>query len=204
MQQLPIAALAGVDIMLVDLILRGLVPPGASVLDAGCGAGRNLRPFLLAGHPVAACDRDPGAVGACRALVAELRPELDPDQTVIISAVEDRPSAAVHDLVLCNAVLHFARDGAHARAMVDALWRRVAPGGLLLARLASTIAWPDPPAVAADGRVLDGGGGFSWLADRALLEAWTAELGADLVDPIKSVDVGGRRCMSTWLLRKPV
>ena len=35
-----------VDVYLFDQLLRGRVPDGATVLDAGCGGGRNLVYFL--------------------------------------------------------------------------------------------------------------------------------------------------------------
>jgi SAM-dependent methyltransferase len=35
-----------------------LVPPGGTVLDVACGAGRHTRFFLERGHPVTAVDRD--------------------------------------------------------------------------------------------------------------------------------------------------
>lgn len=36
----------------------GLVPPGSTVLDLACGAGRHTRFFAERGHPVVAVDRD--------------------------------------------------------------------------------------------------------------------------------------------------
>jgi tellurite methyltransferase len=33
--------------------------------------------------------------------------------------------------------------------------------------------------------------------------ALTAELGAQLVDPLKTTVVQGQRCMTTWIVRKP-
>ena len=48
------------------------------------------------------------------------------------------PDAAV-DAVICSAVLHFADDADHFGRMLRELWRVLAPGGLLFARLASNI-----------------------------------------------------------------
>jgi len=41
-----------------------------------------------------------------------------------------------------------------------------------------------------------------YLVDESLLLELTANLGADLVDPIKTTVVQNRRCMTTWVLRK--
>ena len=41
-----------------------------------------------------------------------------------------------------------------------------------------------------------------FLVDEAGLLAWTAELGGQLLDPIKTTNVQGLRCMTTWVVRK--
>jgi hypothetical protein len=46
-------------------------------------------------------------------------------------------------------------------------------------------------------------GGAEWfLVDEPMLLAYTNELGAELVDPLKTTIVQSRRCMTTWVLRK--
>ncbi len=72
------------------------------------------------------------------------------------------------DAVICSAVLHFARDLGHWRAIVDELWRVLVPGGLFFARLASNIGIES--AVGPAGRVVrlpDGSDRF--VVDEALL-----------------------------------
>jgi len=41
-----------------------------------------------------------------------------------------------------------------------------------------------------------------YLVDEELLLRWTAELGGQLVDPLKTTIVQNQRCMTTWVLRK--
>ena len=48
------------------------------------------------------------------------------------------------DVVMSNAVLHFARDGQQFEAMLRQMWRVLKPGGIFFARLASTIGIDDP------------------------------------------------------------
>jgi tellurite methyltransferase len=55
-----------IDIYLFDQILRGRIQPGMRILDAGCGAGRNLVYFLRTGHEVFGADSDPRAIAAVR------------------------------------------------------------------------------------------------------------------------------------------
>src|ERR1043165_4587388 len=68
-----------IDSDLFDQLRRGRFDGRRRVLDAGCGAGRNL-PFLLArGFDVYAIDEDPAAVSATKKLAAALAPTLPPD-----------------------------------------------------------------------------------------------------------------------------
>jgi SAM-dependent methyltransferase len=106
------------------------------------------------------------------------------------------------DAVVCSAVLHFAADGAHFGRMVRELWRVTAPGGLFFARLASNIGLEDRVG-AAGRRVRLPDGSDRFVVDEAMLLAWTERLGARLLDPIKTTNVQGQRCMTTWCLLKP-
>jgi len=45
-------------------------------------------------------------------------------------------------------------------------------------------------------------GSEAYLVDEGRLLAATARLGAELVDPIKTTNVQGLRCMTTWVLRR--
>jgi SAM-dependent methyltransferase len=104
------------------------------------------------------------------------------------------------DVVLCNSVLHFARDERHFRAMLSELWRVLRPGGMLFCRLGSRIGMSFE-------RVRDNiyvvGDGSEWfLVDEQMLLDLTGELGAVMVDPLKTTVVQDYRCMTTWVLRK--
>src|SRR3954470_4538125 len=69
-----------IDIYLFDQLLRGRFNRRRRVLDAGCGAGRNLPYFLRHGFDVRAVDRDPAAIQVVRQLVASLNPAAPLDQ----------------------------------------------------------------------------------------------------------------------------
>ena len=98
-----------IDIYLFDQLLRGRIRPGLRVLDAGCGGGRNLVYLLREGFDVYAVDADPRAVASVHRLVADLAPHLPPAR-VRQAAVENMPwDDASMDVVMCSAVLHFAR-----------------------------------------------------------------------------------------------
>jgi SAM-dependent methyltransferase len=189
-----------IDIYVFDQILRGNLAPGMTVVDAGCGYGRNLVHLLREGCEVFALDADAAGVAHVRALAAELAPGL-PDTNFRVGAIEAMPFPdALADVVLCNSVLHFARDEQHFLAMVEELWRVLKPGGLLFCRLGSRIGMEFPR---VRGHVYQIGDGSEWfLVDEAVLLDMTRQMDAVLVDPLKTTIVQDYRCMTTWVLRK--
>jgi SAM-dependent methyltransferase len=189
-----------IDIYVFDQILRGNIEPGMTVLDAGCGYGRNLVHLLRSGCQVFALDQDPQAVDHVRQLSESLQTGL-PAENFQAGSIENMPfPGAIADVVLCNAVLHFARDDRHFRAMLAELWRVLKPGGMLFCRLGSRIGM--------DFQLLRGNiflipDGSEWyLVDEQLLLDLTKELNAVQVDPLKTTIVQDYRCMTTWVLRK--
>ena len=191
-----------IDIYVFDQILRGNIAPGMRVLDAGCGYGRNLVHLLREGCEVFALDANPEGVDHVRQLAAELAPTL-PATNFRVGAIEAMPFPdGLADVVICNSVLHFARDEKHFLAMVEELWRCVRPGGMLFCRLGSRIGMDFER---VRGHIYRIGDGAEWfLVDEAVLLQMARQMQGILVDPLKTTIVQDYRCMTTWVLRKPV
>jgi tellurite methyltransferase len=195
------AQFGDIDIYLFDQLLRGRFDARRRVLDAGCGAGRNLPYFLARGFDIYAIDADEDAVAATRRLAAALAPSLPADR-VRQGAVDALPwLGASMEAVVCSAVLHFARDHDHFDRMVAEMWRVLAPGGLFFARLASSIGIESLVA-APTGRVRLPDGSMRFIVDERMLLAATERLGGTLLDPIKTTNVQNQRCMTTWVVQK--
>ncbi|MBI1353361.1 MAG: methyltransferase domain-containing protein [Acidobacteria bacterium] len=192
-----------IDIYLFDQILKGRIPPGSRILDAGCGGGRNLVYFLQQGYDVYAADADPRALDQVRALARRLAPNL-PETNLRLEPIErlSFPDAFA-DVVVCSAVLHFAADDAQFHAMLQALWRTLRPGGLFFARLASSIGIETQVRPLQGRRHLLPDGSERYLVDEALLTAQAERWDAKAADPLKTTVVQGLRSMTTWVLRKP-
>jgi tellurite methyltransferase len=196
-------AFGDIDIYLFDQLLRGRFDGARTVLDAGCGGGRNLVFLLRAGFEVHAVDRDAQAVERVRRLAAELAPHL-PAENVRQGEVDALPFAdGGMDVVISSAVLHFAADEAHFGRMVDEMWRVLRPGGMLFARLASSIGIESRVRPAGNGRWRLPDGSERFLVDEAGLLARTEAMGGALLDPIKTTNVQNLRAMTTWCVRKP-
>jgi SAM-dependent methyltransferase len=191
---------ANIDIYLFDQLLRGNIRPGMRILDAGCGAGRNLVYLLCEGYDILAADANPQAIAHIRTLAATLAPTL-PAENFRVEPIEAMsfPDASA-DAVLLNSVLHFARDDQHFLAMLHGAWRALAPGGLFFCRLASTIGMTHQHL--SGRRFLCPDGEQRFLVDEPYLLQLTADLRAHLVDPLKTTVVQNQRCMTTWVLRK--
>ena len=191
-----------IDIYLFDQILRGRIPRGSRILDAGCGGGRNIHYLLNAGYDVAAADADPNAISEVMRLAADLNASLPPTnfrrEPVEAMSFEDESM----DVVLSIAVLHFALNDEQFEAMMESIWRKLKPGGLFFCRLASNIGMEFKMIQKKGRRHLLPDGTERYLVDEALLLEWTRRLGGVLADPLKTTVVQNQRCMTTWVLRK--
>ena len=190
-----------IDIHLFDQLLRGRIAVGMRVLDAGCGAGRNLVYLLRAGFDVWGVDESADAIGRVHRLAASLTPQIGHDRFRVEPVEAMSLDDASMDVVLSSAVLHFARDDAHWWAMVHEMWRVLAPGGMLFARLATTVGQSALHALGGR-RYIMPDGDERYLVDHEMLEDATARLGGTLLDPLKSTVVHERRTMGTWVARK--
>lgn len=128
-----------IDIYLFDQLLKGRITPPMSVLDAGCGDGRNLIYFLRHDFDVWAVDSNPQSIQQVRMLASRLAPSLPADHFLTADVAEMPLPSEKFDLVISSAVLHFANDERHFDAMLDEMWRVLKVGGMLFARLASSI-----------------------------------------------------------------
>lgn len=191
----------GIDIYLFDQLLRGRFDHRRRVVDAGCGDGRNLPFFLRRGFDVRAVDSDATAIRSVRQLAASLNPALPPGQ-IHCGPLDSLPwEDASADAVISSAVLHFARDEREFAAMLEEMWRILAPGGLFFARLATSIGL-ERYLSCATGRVRLPDGSDRFIVDERTILTWTSRLGGTLADPLKTTNVQNRRCMTTWVVEK--
>ncbi|MET8910092.1 class I SAM-dependent methyltransferase [Micromonospora sp. NPDC004551] len=143
-------AAEGADLAGEARLLDALVPPGARILDAGCGTGRVAAALAARGHTVVGVDADPVLVDAARAdhpgprfLVADLA-ELD-------LAAQDEPEPFDAAVVAGN-VMVFVAPGTE-RAVLSRVAAHVRPDGLVVVGFGTDRGYPvtglDADAVAA-------------------------------------------------------
>jgi SAM-dependent methyltransferase len=190
-----------IDVYLFDQLLRGRIVSGMKVLDAGCGAGRNLVFLMRAGFDVWGVDESPEAIEHVRQLARNITPRLDADRFRVELVESMSLDDGSMDVVISSAVLHFARDETHWDAMVHEMWRVLAPGGMLFARLATTVAQTRLQPLGGGRYVMPDGDTRFLVTHERLIEVTNA-LGGSLLDPLKSTVVHDQRSMGTWVVRK--
>ncbi len=162
-----------IDIYLFDQLLRGRITPGMRILDAGCGAGRNLVYFLRTAqnerYEIFAADSDSQAIVAVRRLAASLAPALPANNFRLESIEEMSFPDSFANLVISSAVLHFASSDDHFQGMLRGTWRVLKPGGLFFCRLASSIGIEHRIGRIAGRRCLLPDGSERYLVDEGLL-----------------------------------
>ena len=189
-----------IDIYVFDQILRGNIAAGMRVLDAGCGYGRNLVHLLREGCEIFALDQDAEGIEHVRQLSASLATSLPAENFQVGSIERMLFPDGLADVVICSAVLHFARNEKQFRAMLAELWRVLKPGGMLFCRLGSRIGMDFERL--QDNVFLLPDGSKWFLVDEEMLDELAEEMNAVLVDPLKTTIVQDHRCMTTWVLRK--
>ena len=191
-----------IDIYLFDQLLKERFDKCDSILDAGCGDGRNLVYFLQNDFEVYAIDKNLLAINNVKERSAALNPN-NPSNNFIVGNIEDMAfESNLFDVVICNAVLHFAHNKQHFEDMLHSLWRVLLPGGYLLVRLASDNGIEHLVKPIDNGRYKLPDGSERYLVNLQMLMNYTKELGGTLFESLKTTNVQNLRCMTTWYIQK--
>mgnify|MGYP005997967497 CR=1 FL=1 len=170
--------IGGVDIYLLDQILKERYQQNEVILDAGCGAGRNLKWFYKHNFTIYGVD--------------SLASRID-----VLSFKND-----AFDHVICSAVLHFAANTAHFKRMITELFRVLKPGGSLFIRMTSNFGIEDRVQLISDGVFYLPDTTNRFLLTNDLLTYLKETFSFSYVEHLKTVNVNNLRCMSTLVLKK--
>lgn len=191
-----------IDIYLLDQILKGRYEHSQRILDAGCGTGRNLFYFLTQGKEVYGIDPKEERLLELQAWCQEQFPTY-PLERFQVQLIEKMSfEEGFFDVVISNAVLHFAQNKAHFEQLLYAMWRVLKPQGQLFVRLASSIGIENKLTALGQGQFLLPDASIRFLVTEAELLDYTQQLGGTLMEYIKTTNVQGLRCMTTWCLQK--
>ena len=188
------------DIYLLDQIMKGRYRHTDKILDAGCGAGRNLHWFLTEGIEIYGTDQNTLAIDELK-----MANPLLPADRFQSCPVEHLPfKNNFFDHVISSAVLHFAESVSQFHAMMAEMLRVLKPGGSLFIRMTSDIGIENKVKLVKDGVYLIPDGSTRFLLTRSLLTDILQQYPLSFAEPLKTVNVDDIRCMSTLVFQKNI
>lgn len=102
-------------------VVASAVPPGAHILELGCGAGRVTHPLIERGFTVTAVDESPDMLEQVRGA-----------HRTVCSTIEALDLGETFDVVMLGSFLVHAAEVAVRQALLDSCVRHLAPGGCVL------------------------------------------------------------------------
>ncbi len=184
------------DIYLLDQILKGRYSNHHHILDAGCGAGRNMKWFINNGIIIYGLDKSKENIDALKNRYPKMAEHFTVGNIVKLPYKNER-----FDHIICNAVLHFAENHQEFESMFSELIRVLKQNGSLFIRMTSDIGLE---------KKIDVGKGVFRLNDRTQRFLLTKNMLTRLKSahsltqepPLKSVIVADSRVMTTVILQK--
>lgn len=187
----------GIDIYILDQILKNRYQPGDEILDAGCGSGRNLKWFYSVDYKIYGIDISLKDIEYCKKVYSEQKNHF------IQASVEKIPfEENTFDHVICNAVLHFAEDLSQYSKMFKELLRILKPNGSLFIRMASNFGMENQVELLANGNYILPDGSTRFLLTKEILKDLVNNKSIELMEDTKTTIVKDKRCMTTLVIKK--
>ncbi|NND31206.1 MAG: class I SAM-dependent methyltransferase [Saprospiraceae bacterium] len=194
------SVLGQTDIYLLDQILKGRYSEGMSILDAGCGQGRNLSWFISQRINIYGIDQDSEAIEEIKRQYPEAR---DNFSHGTLSQIPFADHFFHH--IISSAVLHFASDRKHFERLFSEHIRVLAPGGTLFIRMTSNIGLSSDRVTAInDGVFKIPDGSVRFLITRKMIDTLLQQYDLSLMEPVKTTNVQDQRYMTTLLFQKRI
>lgn len=190
-------SIEGVDIYVLDQILKGQYQTGEKILDVGCGNGRNLKWFYKAGFEIHGTDINQIRLQDCCGLYPNQKNHF------IEADLEQMPYEANNfDHVICIAVLHFAKNLRHYLKMFSELLRVLKPGGSMLIRTASNFGIENDVKELGEGIYIFPDGTSRFLLTAEILKQLESLNNFKWKEAFKTTIVHNKRAMTTFVIEK--
>ena len=184
----------GIDIYLLDQILKERLTINSSILDAGCGLCRNLIPIHNFGFNIEGIDSNTDHIKTVK--------QHDSNLNIKTSSIEDFSSNKTYDFIICNAVLHFAESHIHFDKMFNALLNLMGNAGILFIRMTSNMATKYNYEINEKGIAYLPDQSYRYLLTQDKLSSLLSKYRLHLIEPLKTVNVDNLRCMTTLVISK--
>lgn len=194
-RQFNLEAIQGMDIYILDQLIKGRLTKNSAILDAGCGSCRNFIPLYLNGYDIIGFDKD-------SSMIAELHSSGLDSTKIIDSDISNFSSSIKFDFVICSAVLHFCTSHSEFDSYFKKLWELLSVNGTIFIRMTSDLATKHSYIIDTNGVAQLPDNSTRYLLTRNKLDELENKYSFDYLDPIKTTNVADLRCMTTLVLKK--
>lgn len=188
------AILGKVDIYLIDQILKNRYAPNDSILDAGCGEGRNLKWFYANNYKISGIDTDIERLENAKLMYPKSANNFQVGNLDALPYDENK-----FDHIICSAVLHFAESEKHFFMMFSELLRVLKPQGTLLIRMGSDIGLDGNVPYLKESQTNRAG---TFFITREHIKNIRENYNIELIELVKTTNVEDKRAMTTLVMRK--
>lgn len=189
----------GIDIYLLDHILKGRYQKNAVILDAGCGNGRNIKWFYNNDYPVYGIDLNNKRLDKAKDQYVNQKDHFSIQNIKSLNFEDEK-----FDHIICIAILHFAESEEDFIAMLKELVRVLKPEGTIFIRTATIESLEDKIEKTSEGVYKLPDKTTRFLLTKELLQSIVTKFNLELVERFKYVNVDDLRAMATFILRKKV
>lgn len=186
-----------IDIYLLDQILKERYQTNSSILDVGCGNGRNLKWFYNNGYTIYGIDADADVINTVR---EKYQSQSNHFSVQNVDSLNFDDNKFGH--IVCNALLHFADNDVHFTKMFSELVRVLKPNGTIFIRMATLGGMEKYATHISEGRYHLPDGTDRFLLTSGLLNKTLKQFNLNLLEPIKYINVDNMRSMATFILEK--
>lgn len=184
------------DLMLLDLILKGRVPKEARILDAGCGEGRNAIYFIKEGYDYLGVDRDPSKIQLAQYFANNISTSNAKFQE---GDIKELSHEEPFDFIVCSRVLHFAESKKELMIFWQQLVGLLVPNGIIYVTMDSVIDNHLGHSL-ANGKHEFPDGSIKFVLTQSLFEELSQ--GFEVIDPLKTLVQNNARAQSFFTLKK--
>lgn len=190
-------SIGNIDIYLLDQILKERYQTNSSILDVGCGNGRNLKWFYNNGYTIYGIDADADVINTVR---EKYQSQSNHFSVQNVDSLNFDDNKFGH--IVCNALLHFADNDVHFTKMFSELVRVLKPNGTIFIRMATLEGMEKYATHISEGRYHLPDGTDRFLLTSGLLNKTLKQFNLNLLEPIKYINVDNMRSMATFILEK--
>jgi 2-polyprenyl-3-methyl-5-hydroxy-6-metoxy-1,4-benzoquinol methylase len=189
----------GIDIYLLDQILKGRYHNKDVILDAGCGNGRNLKWFYNNDFTIYGVDLNAKRLDKAKIQYSDQKEHFSIQNITTLNFEKEK-----FNHIICNAILHFAINKQDFMVMITELLRVLKPNGTIFIRMATIESLTDKVVQVSEGVYKLPDKTTRFLLTKDLLKHIQTKFNLVLLERFKFVNVDDLRCMATLILQKKV